>query len=73
MQNILTRITTGKDKPCRTDARVMKKMSSGLRLELMCGLENVGNLSNKKRMCYQDYLNVVNQSKDNNESSSSRS
>ena len=51
----------------------MRKMSSGLRLELLCGLDIVGDLINKKRISYQDYVNVMEQSKDNNYSSSSRS
>ena len=51
----------------------MQKISSGLRLELLHGLDNVGDLRNKKLIRYQAYLNVIEQSKDANDSSSSRS
>ena len=73
MKKRLTRIGAGKDTQSRADAKVMQKMSSGLRLELLHGLDNVGDLRNKKLILYQAYLNVMEQSKDANDISSSRS
>ena len=51
----------------------MQKISSALRLELLHGLDNFGDLRNKKLIRYQAYLNVMEQSKDANDISSSRS
>ena len=73
IQKSLTRIGIGKDTPCRADAKVIQKISSGLRLELLYGLDNIDDLTNKKRIRYQAYLNIMEQSKDNDGSSSIRS
>ena len=59
MQKRLTRIGACKDAPFRTDVKAIQKMQSGLCLELLCGLDNVGDLNNKKRMRYQAYLNFM--------------
>ena len=37
-------------KVCRADAKVIPKISSGLRLDLLCGLDNAFELTTKKRM-----------------------
>ena len=50
----------------------MQKMSSGLRLEFLCGLDNAGASSAKKCMLYQAYSNVMEQSKDKSNSINSR-
>jgi len=65
IQKSLTRIGIGKDTVCRADAKVIQKISSGLRLELLYGLDNIFDLTTKKRIRYQAYLNIMEQYNNN--------